>query len=370
MSKDIFQLQAKIIQQLILDTRNGDRYFELLYGDLLSANTDLLVTTVYNSNDGELFNSIKKQLNLVEYAERKIIPLDNGGFIGFIQHPMQHILTVHLNRLEGSVIGNEEFNQIIQSTFSAMAALVYEGYSFKEISLPVIGKKGLDPNEYKGSLQTLIHNAVKYLKYTDTTKTIKYYVNVEEDVPFWESAMNTLFPRNHVNQPNTKEMISNTKVKIVSLIDSFPYTDRTVLKNILIEISKELIKDTQTNYNHLLIKADELVNLLLKDLYKLPEVSIPSSISTFRLTNQEVASLQRQKPISDWYFNYLIMIRQLKDRNYFRSSDLSKNMDEIILFLSILHRVLTLYSDFFKQFYQDKTKEKVCGNVKGKYSKE
>ena len=265
MDLDVLQLEPQIIHELTIDTANGDRQFELLYGNLLAVSTDLWVTTVYEENQGELFHSIKELLDLGHnFNERQMIPLTNGGYIGYIDHPDQKLLTVHLNKMEGDAINREEFQQIIQATFSAIAALTYEGHSFREISVPVIGKKGLHQKEYEGSLKWFIHYAVNYLKFSHSTEKIRYFVHLKEDVPMWDHAITHLFAKNVMDPPNLNSFSKSTKEKIIQLIEAFPKIDRSNIREVLDEINEEMKKNSLSDYSLLLKKADVLVDYPFK----------------------------------------------------------------------------------------------------------
>ena len=92
---------------------------------------------------------------------------------------------------------------------------------------------------------------------------------------------------------------------------------------------------------------------LLKDLYKLSGITCQSSITNYRLSHKQVTDLQKEEPIPDWFFNYLLTIRTLKDKHYFQSAARIKaDSDETVLFLLLLQRVLTFYQDFYKEFYE------------------
>lgn len=354
MGLNILQLEPQVIHELTIDTANGDRQFELVYGNLLAVWTDLWVTTVYEENQGELFHSIKELLGIHhDVHERQIIPLRNGGYIGFIDHPKQKLVTVHLHKREGSAIHREEFEHIIQATFSAIAVLTYEGYFFREISIPVIGKKGLHQKEYESSLKWFIHSAVNYLKFSSSTEKIKYYVHIKEDVPMWDQAITQLFAKNVMNPPNITLFSISLRGKIIELIESFPNIDRPSIKEVLDAINEEIKNNDLLDYSLLLKRADVLVDYLLKDLYKLGGISCPRSIPNYRLSHKQVAYLQKEEPIPDSFFNYLITIRILKDKQYFQTGTrVESDSDEKVLFLLFLQRILTFYQDFYKEFYE------------------
>ncbi|MEL4024989.1 hypothetical protein [Lysinibacillus endophyticus] len=350
---ETIQLYPKTIHELLIDTANGDRIFELIYGNLLAIKTDLWVTTVYAENKGELFNSIKNLLGLgSNYYERKIVPLTNGGYIGFIDDENQKLLTVNIDKKEGSIINPSEFQEIIQATFSAVAALTYEGYTFQEISLPVIGKKGLQPQEYEGSLKWFIHYAINYLKFSHSTKKIKYFIHIKEDVPYWNEAITQLFTKNVMDPPNSKQFSATIKDEIVTLIDTFPKISRLFVKEILDVLRQELSKHDSLNYTLLLNKADELVDCILKDLYKLDGIVCSMPMPTYRLSREHLMELQEAELIPDGFFNYFITIRNLKNIRYFQTDiDIERHADETVLFLLLLQRIISFYQEFYRKFY-------------------
>lgn len=347
------EIQNQIIQEQTIDTVNGNSKFSLIYGDMLQVHTDLWVTTVYAENKGELFQSIQKSLLLSEDTqERKIIPLRNGGHIGFINHSSQKLLTVNLNMTEGNPINQRDFNQMIQATFAGLAALVYEGYRFDVISIPVIGKKGIHLKEYEDSLKSLIHYAVNYLKYATPSTTINYYVLEKEELPFWDNAMSNIFSRNVLDPPNLNVFYRNISSKILETIDGFPVVQRTNVARLLDEIKWELENYPIPNYSLMMVKTDQLVDIIFKDLYKIDGIKVPRTNLSYRVTYKEINDLQKMEPIPNWIFTYLVSVRNLKDTNYFQSTTNSRShSDESILFLRMLLKILSFFRDFCHHFY-------------------
>jgi hypothetical protein len=347
---EIMKQENTIVHDITIDSAHGDLHFQLIYGDMMAAASDLLVTTVYEDGEGELFSAVKRKLALEGSVEvRKVLPLLPRGSIGFIDNPEQKILTVHLDKKEGAAIGSEEFKTIIKATFSAIAALTFEGHLFKDISIPVIGKKGLKQGDYEGALKWFIHYAVDFLKYANSTRKIKYFVHLEEDVPFWDQAITRIFLNNGLEAPDLHLFVENSKDRILELVSAFPTIERPRLKQAFVEIEAEL-KKRAPDYIQLLNNADVITDMIFKDLSKIDGISCPESINRFRLYSRDVFELQREEPVSDWVFTYFLSIRALHDKNYFGSDEASTG--EKLHFLLLLQRTIDFYQGFYKQFYK------------------
>lgn len=354
LESNVMNREPSSIIQLSVDTVHGDRYLELIYGNLLYYHTDLWVTTVYLGKGGGLFQSIYELLGLgTDFSERRLIPIENGSYIGFIDHPVQKVLTLHLNKVEGDKISSDEFKKIISATFAAIAALIYEGFHFEEISIPVIGKKGLNQDVYEGSLNWFIHDAVNFIKFSELTKTIKFFVLDETDVSLWKNTFKHLFERNHEGKIDMYLFQKNIESQIITMIDSFSGTIPNKVRKVLQDI-KNMIKSN--DYYGLTNKVNELINLLLIEVY------IKSMNETYTsekwLTFDVKSDLKDKIQMSNWFFSYLSMIHYLKVDRYFASRDNCDENSTTILVL-ILKRVLTFYLKFVNELKSNKLKEEI-----------
>lgn len=154
-----------------------------------------------------------------------------------------------------------------------------------------------------------------------------------------------------MDPPNSKQFSATIKDEIVTLIDTFPKISRLFVKEILDVLRQELSKHDSLNYTLLLNKADELVDCILKDLYKLDGIVCSMPMPTYRLSREHLMELQEAELIPDGFFNYFITIRNLKNIRYFQTDiDIERHADETVLFYSYYKELFHFIRSFIGNF--------------------
>ncbi|MEK4230855.1 hypothetical protein [Solibacillus sp. FSL H8-0538] len=206
-----------LINQVLIESKYGNRSFNLILGDLLQDDGQLLVLNVYEEDgapDGDFMPFIEQHKN----NEKPLIFLRNGGIITFI-NAQQPILVVYSKLQEGIPISPTMYDEFIQSIFSAVLRLELEGKQFNTIALPVIFRKGIGAI-YEDAANTLISYAAKWLKQSQFTKSIRYYVYLKDDMPVWDAALNTALGRMIIDLSEHGELQQIRRV-VLSEIERF-----------------------------------------------------------------------------------------------------------------------------------------------------
>lgn len=347
----------KVINELLIDTVKGDCLFQIIEGNILADTCDLLVTTVYkdetSNSSGDLYQSIIKNKGLNNVIERKVIPIQEDKYIGYIHHADQSILTVHPNLIEGEYISSTDYKELVKATFSSLAALEYEGYNHKEIALPVLIRKGITNDMYLDALKWLIHFATKFLRYSEHARVIKYYIYHAEEVSVWNDRMEELLgTKGDIQPPSLNHQIYIVQQNILKCINSFS-TESKIWNPHLLPIKIIVENEVSVNYSLLLIEAANLIDTITCDLYKLPGMIAKPFTLTKTYSKRRIAELKEERVIVDWYTNYILTIKKLSEHQYF--DNLNKQTEEEkeaqLLFLSMLNRILSMYRNFYQDYY-------------------
>ncbi|MEK4230856.1 hypothetical protein [Solibacillus sp. FSL H8-0538] len=321
------------ITKLQLDTMGGQHCLTIQHGDLLKSSASLLVTTVYKNYTGELFKAVRQLHTFELSAERKLIPMQDGGHIGFIQGDQQSVLLVVLPCDEGDKLSFTQFEQMIQSIFSAIAMLLFEGHVMDEVGLPMVGRKTLEQASYTDALKTYIHYAAACVKYSEQSFNVTYYIIDEQEIKKWEKVIPKVVTTNQENSISTQlkttqcERMYHQIKKLLSSVSS-------EVAPILEQIRRELIKSLP-NYRQLMLHTEQLNKLILEKLYQqyLPQQPFPKWLA---YPNKE---LQHTNILPSWYMNYFRFMHTLKNDNDFYSD---QHNEKVMLLLTMLCRMIQL----------------------------
>jgi hypothetical protein len=241
------QSSNSLINRAIIESRFGDRSFILVEGDLLKDDGDLIVVNTYRNDDGEVTGDfadvIATKLEMADAFERPIFFLENGGTINLIQgenKSSQKLLVIHTNLKEGQPISAELYAEMIRGLFSAIVALEVAGYRFSNISFPVLFRKGIG-SIYNEAAKTLIKYAVQWLKQSNYTNSIRYFVYIGNEVVQWNEAIERSLGRSVVNAAVDEE-VSRLRLYLLGLISSFP-REQAVYQDTLVPLQNALNRE-------------------------------------------------------------------------------------------------------------------------------
>ena len=237
-----------VINKVIIESNQGDRSFTLVEGDLLQDDGDLIVVNTYENEHGEMEGDfaevVKNKFQLIEAKERPIFYLENGGYMSLIEpahKDSKMMLILHSKLKEGEPISKELYETMIKGLFSALVSLEISGYRFATVSFPVLLRKGIN-GIYDEAAATLIQHAVKWLKKSSYTNTIRYYVYLENDSVLWNESIERSLGRSVVNA-NIDEEMSRLRIYLLGLIYSFP-KEEAVYQDTLVPLQHALNRDS------------------------------------------------------------------------------------------------------------------------------
>lgn len=329
-----------VINRVIIESNKGDRSFTLVEGDLLQDDGDLIVVNTYENEHGEIEGDfaqvLKEQFHLGESQERPVFYLENGGYISFIESvdkEAKKMLILHSKLKEGEPISQQLYETMIKGLFSSLVSLEISGFAFTTVSFPVLLRKGIN-GVYNEAASTLIQQAVKWLKKSSCTNTIRYYVYLENDSTLWHEAIERSLGRSVVNA-NIDEDISRLRTYLLGLIYSFP-KEEAVYHDTLVPLQNALNRDS--------ISPEVVAAFGRKLAESLCESITGNTDVTF---NINLSTIKNKENIDPFFIQCLYQIKAYGNTSIHRSKSIygsdSLTSEDLKILLLILKKILLEY---------------------------
>lgn len=308
---------------------NGQHSLSVRLGDVLQATSSLIVTTVYKHGSSELFAALQQKFGCQLEQERKLLPIEGGGYISFVEATKQSILCVRLPYTEGTKLPLKQFNQIIQATFSSIAMLLFEGKPLKTISLPMIGRKTIQNQSDEQTLKIYLHHASSSLRYADKLIHLTYYVLQQEQFDTCCRMLEEITYFNR-NSPIPTSLVVAQNQRLLEQVEQFLQVNPfPILSQLAIALRKESV-------NSVVVRQLSLLNsYILQQVYTqvLPHVHLarPLQYPTKELIELNV--------LPKWYLNYFNYVQMLK-REQIAVNE--QSVETQLLYLTMSKRLLEL----------------------------
>ena len=346
----------KVLKKLLLDTMYGDRSFLLIQGDLMQDEGDVIIITIHDQDSnlqGELFESVKEKFGIGKWEEKLIYNLDDHGWIGKVvydhldggHNPV--ILTMHTGLPEGTTFEIEAYEKYVKGTFAALAALEFDGSKFRELSLPVLIRKGLE-NNYEEAIQCLIKHATNWLKSSKNGETIKYYIYQPQDAIKWEESMEAVLSRTYISYSKSG-IINQLRKEIIKQIDTYK-KDKFLWEEVLIDLRSSLATEKDEISSTTKIAGRKLAEVIVKSICNKHNIPNDSDLAAM------IAKLKNTNIIPDLAAQYLHSLRIYGNKKaHIDNSEkiehpIKKLFEEDgIILLSTILRTLLYYSGILRK---------------------
>lgn len=330
----------EMINRVIIESNRGDKSFILIKGNLLRDDGDLIVVNTYEDMNGNIIGDfsqmVKEQFHLANAKERTIFFLENGGSVNLIESSSDtsiRILILHSRLREGEPISKELYEKLIKGLFSALVSLEVSGYRFSTISLPVLLRKGIS-HIHNEAAAILIQHAVKWLKTSKYTNTIRYYVYEKGDQNKWNDAIEQTLGRSVVNA-TIDEQVSKLRIYLLALIYSFP-KDEAVYQDTLVPLQNAL--------NRELISPEVVAAFGRKLAESLCEKMTGNTKVSF---NVNLSTLKKAGNLDPFFLQCLYQIKAYGNTSIHRSNPIygsdTLTLDDLKILLIILKKILLAY---------------------------
>lgn len=195
---------AQTINSVSVDTPNGFRSFQLVQGDITTVPTDLLICSSHpdadRPPDGNIIRRLRDRHGWDLHDACRLLSLDHGCWTCFLAAPAGlpcgNVLVLRMPDPTHDSDGNALFDNSIQGTFAAVAALELMDRRFPVISLPLLYNRQLE--DRVAGAETLIRRATAWLKQSAHTHTIQMVFIDTSDMACWNEAMDRSLGRSYV----------------------------------------------------------------------------------------------------------------------------------------------------------------------------
>ncbi|MEN9936832.1 MAG: hypothetical protein RLZZ387_3411 [Chloroflexota bacterium] len=197
------------LNRIEVETRGGNRTFELLCGDIvkLEHDVDLLVVSAYkerySAHAASVIGALQHHLSID--AERLAAKpdldfrdaLDCWVARAPRKSPFRHLLCVEVFPERSS---KQTVKQLFSNVFATIAALEAKGYKLRTIAMPPLatGRSGLDPDLV---MRAMLEHSLEALERSRTLRTVQFVVRDETFALQFSDAMDRVLGRAQVLMP-------------------------------------------------------------------------------------------------------------------------------------------------------------------------
>lgn len=347
--KSIPPVKPEIKNAVSVETVQGYKSFNLIHGDITLVPTDLLVISTHGHPafppTGQVIDSLRKRYGTTIDATRRWLDFAEGCWTCFQQQPepatFSAILTVCLRQQDQLLF----FDQAMRGVFASIAALEYMEHNYPVISLPVLYGQRLMTEHDRGAEQypllaeSLIRNALRWLKKSEHTHTIQFVVYENDALPGWDDAMNKTMGRSLVSagaDAVLKSLCHETRLLAKTIADER-------LTAAAVRLSRELAHPDRLVIDNICVSGRMLVETMAKYLLADWKINIAPSLL------ENIETIRKTERTAPWIVSYMHSLRifgnetaHARDANPgYRPSRLEKG--DLVSALSAIRSLLTVW---------------------------
>lgn len=306
---------SHLLNTVSVETPNGFRTFNLFQGDLCDSNAELLVVSTHANPlagmDGMVMKSMEERLNVDFSTLRPLLLLrdaagsylvDSGGILGSCR-----VLLVRIPGANTIMRQGEEpirvYKDILWTVFGSLAALEMDEEipHLKSMALPLLG--GMREYEIPNIMETLLHQALGWLKASRFMEKVDFYVFEEDHVTEWEDAMNRALGRRVVNLASNAAL-EGLQQELRAQIERSKGLDQDALQKILLPV-EEYLKSDSVYFHSVAMAARQTVEHMVQNIRDMHE--LPCQKDLFH----EIKLLYDKDIIAPWIVNHFHCLRIL-----------------------------------------------------------
>jgi len=214
-------LRNSLLKEFPIETKGAKKMLSVYKGNLMEDDSTIFALSVYDheKNEGQLYRSILKQDPFISSRERKILAGGSAGWVGSApaMEGDKQLFFVHSYKEEGENFTITQLHDLLKLTFSAISAFLYEGSHEGAVALPVLFRKGIQPEGYKEFIHLFLYEAAKFLKRSPSAEALKIFIWNEEDAMLWENvvaAKTAVETKTAIDQANITELCREIQSKL------------------------------------------------------------------------------------------------------------------------------------------------------------
>lgn len=207
-NKDNEWLSKNVLKnRVIVESKEGDRSFLLLEGDIFAERADVYIFNTYKGNSGILLRELKNRCQKDELYESPFYFSANTSRVGKIKlDDGRTILMLHSELAEQEDITIEQYEIQLNTVFTSLTALESLGKRFETVAFPILLRNSLS-NIYTKAVGSLIEKATQWLKESEYVSTIKYVLYEKGDAEVWDEHLNKALGRRMMNAAEFSDIL-------------------------------------------------------------------------------------------------------------------------------------------------------------------
>ena len=322
----------KLVNQVLVETKAGNRSVNLMQGDILQDDGQLTVLNVYEEA-GVITGDFSAQLQDVE--ERVMRYNHDGGHISYSDGAKRRI-TIYVKKKEQDEMLIEDYEYYIQSVFSVIMLLELEGCEFQTIALPVLFRKTILPI-HEQAIQVLLKQAEHWLEQSLHTRAIRYYVYLPEDMELWNTSLDNVLGRPSLDISEVGE-VQQIRQLLVKELDQFSQFD-AIYWDTLMPL-RDVLQKPQLTLEVVAAFARKLAEGLCEQLFGIEENSF----------DLQIRYLSLQKKVDHTFIQQLYLVKAFGNSAVHRTNRLQLMQTKVEDLQILLLLILQLIQKFPKAY--------------------
>lgn len=278
-----------IVNTCSIDTIFGNRTINLIKGDTIDINSDIVVYT----NSLSLYK---------QNREADFFTLVNNIEIRFWKENNSNIMISNvINNAEDKI---ELFNRETMAIFSSIKSLEFSNYEFNRVSLKIINEDVLD--NYKEYTKILLNIAIKFLKNSKSTEKVNIFIpsnSIEED---WSVAFEKNLGRTYYKHGSLvviESLINSLKETMEQMYSTGEFKE---LEFVLDSLYNEIDEVQSLSINNIAINARKISEIISKEIASRKNINIHK----IKYDLSAIINLLASKEIiAPWVIQYLHLAR-------------------------------------------------------------
>jgi len=298
-------LGVTTVNSVSIETSDGYRYFNILHADVLSVPGDLTVISTHANTEaspsGQIVNALKKKgikidpENIFQVIEKNSMWTCFQEFSGDV--PIKAILTARMKASKHLAEPEVFFDKAVKGIFASIAALEYLGHRFQVINIPLI--YGSRIRDYQAAIESLLSNALVWLKKSDFTEAINFVIYSSEELTEWDFALNRILGRSVVAAGSDQVL----KGIVKELSHQLANTSDEVLAGAIVPLQQSLEKTENICIQSVCIFGRKLCELLASAFIVKSNLKLSGDLCS------NIERLGKNKIVAPWICSYMHSLR-------------------------------------------------------------
>lgn len=297
---------------VVIETPTGYKTFKLVFGDITTVSTDLLVVSTHSNLDfeasGLVLDRLWDQHDVVVDRAQRWLTLGEDLWTCFQeQHaptPFSGLLTICLPQILHQPDPLPFFDRAMRGVFASCASLEYMGCSYPVVSLPVLYGQRLVAKHYPEAVKSLIRHALDWLKQSKGTKVVQFVIFEAQKKEAWNEAMDQCLGRFPISAA-ADQVLQSLCLDLAQQLTSHTFPE---LQEPLAELAGDLSHPDKISIESICNSGRKLVEAML-DVVLRQQATGKIKSANFNSIATDIDDLRNRGRIAPWIASYMHSLR-------------------------------------------------------------